>query len=418
MNLNSKTSNILSKLGAYAAAIPRTGRIFGVATLCALLAAGSVSYFHRQQRRSLSSAGMLSALWNEYKLEMLDPVTKRTLDKQQANITTSEGQSYTMLRAVWQNDQPTFDVSWKWTQDNLKRPTDSLPAWLWGERADGTYGILTDRNGQNTASDADTDLALSLVYAGNRWHNPAYTDTATTMIADIWKQDVVIIQGKPVLTADNQEQTNPTQVIVNPSYFAPYAYTVFAKLDPNHDWLGLRGNMYALLDQASALALNAPRSANIPPDWISVNRQNGAITPDLSSGQTTHYSYDAMRVPFRLALDYQWNGAPEAKSLLSHYGFFAQQWNSTGKILAAYDHQGMPVRPEQESPAIYGATLGYFVVENPHVATQIYEAKLRPLYDATTGTWAKSTGYYDSNWAWFGMALYLGQLPNLALLPN
>ena len=389
----------------------------GSLILSALTIVGSVGYLNSRKRSIpivFSAKSMLAELWNTYKRNTLEPGSFRTLDKQKDNITTSEGESYTMLRAVWEDDKPTFDISLKWTRDNLKRPSDSLPSWLYGERPDGTYGILTNRNGQNTASDADTDMALSLIFAGSRWNDSAYLDTANFMVRDIWRQDVVIVAGKPVMTGNNQEQFNPKQVIVNPSYFAPYAYSIFARIDPTHDWLGLRTNMYSIVDQASAQPLDAARSANIPPDWIALNRSTGVIMALGSADQTTHFSYDAMRLPFRLALDYEWNKAPEAKLLLAHFGFLDQQWKVGGKILTAYDHLGAPVAPLQEAPAIYGGTLGYFISADPAAADQIYIFKLRSLYDPNKQSWTTTLGYYDDNWAWFGMALYLHQLPNLA----
>jgi endo-1,4-beta-D-glucanase Y len=355
---------------------------------------------------------MLASLWNEYKQQDLDPVSHRTIDAQRGNITTSEGESYTMLRAVWENDRTTFDQSWEWSKDNLKRPTDSLPAWLWGKEPNGTYGILTEQNGQNTASDADTDMALSLIMAGDRWHDPTYTIAGIQMIDDIWNQDVATVQGQPVLTADNLEKDDPTQVVVDPSYFAPYAYTIFAGLDPTHDWTGLETNMFSLVDQISSQPLDQSRSANIPPDWVIINRQTGSFSPPTGTDQTTDYSFDAMRLPFRLALDYEWFGNPEAKDLLSHYGFLSGQWQVTGKLVESYSHLGQALT-QTEAPSIYGGSLGYFLIEHPAEATAIYQQKLLPLYDSTTGMWKQNQDYYDANWAWFGMALYTGQLPNL-----
>jgi len=59
-----------------------------------------------------SNQAMLEALWENYKEEYIEDSSFRTLDKQRDNITTSEGQSYAMLRAVWQDDKQTFDKSW------------------------------------------------------------------------------------------------------------------------------------------------------------------------------------------------------------------------------------------------------------------------------------------------------------------
>lgn len=356
---------------------------------------------------------MVHNLWLATKQSEIDPYSGRTLDRQRNSITTSEGQAYTMLQAVWQNDQPTFNTSWHWSVDNLKRPTDSLPAWLWGERSDGTYGILTDQGGTNTASDADTDMALSLVFASDRWNQSTYGPAAKKMIADIWARDVVTITGQPVLTADNQEMLDPNQVLVNPSYFAPYAYVIFAKLDPAHNWLGLRSNMYRIISQASLSPLDQPTSDGLPPDWIVINRKSGAIRPSTTTGQTSQYSYDAMRLPFRLSLDYLWNNNSSARSLLKQYGYLATLWQTSGKIVSAYSHQGTALN-QVESPSVYAGSIGYFLVVNPSLGEQIYQNKLLPEYNSTTKSWQTALGYYDQNWIWFALALYNHQLPDLS----
>jgi hypothetical protein len=105
-------------------------------------------FLTRSAPLTFSPLEILGGTWYTYKLEGLEPGTGRTIDRSRGNITTSEGESYTMLRAVWMDDKPTFDTSWQWTKDNLHRPHDQLFAWLFGERPDGTYGVLTARAGR------------------------------------------------------------------------------------------------------------------------------------------------------------------------------------------------------------------------------------------------------------------------------
>src|SRR5579884_557263 len=116
---------------------------------------------YSQVTRTFSSYTLLASSWDEYKQQFLNP-DGRIMDLQQNNITTSEGQSYALLRSVWSDDKPTFDLVWKFTQDNLKRPGDNLFAWQWGKRSDGSYGVMPD-GGINTASDADSDIAFALI---------------------------------------------------------------------------------------------------------------------------------------------------------------------------------------------------------------------------------------------------------------
>ena len=63
---------------------------------------------------------VLTDMWGTYKQQFIQE-DGRTIDKGAGLITTSEGQSYTMLRSVWVDDRQTFDKAWKWTNVNLKK---------------------------------------------------------------------------------------------------------------------------------------------------------------------------------------------------------------------------------------------------------------------------------------------------------
>jgi hypothetical protein len=169
-----------------------------------------------------SKDAMLRELWRDYKENYVDP-NGRTLDRQRSNITTSEGQSYTMLRAVWINDKETFDKSYSWTKEYMQRD-DKLFSWLYGTETDGTTGILVSQGGENSAADADTDIALSLILAYARWGDKVYLEDARTIISAIWDKEVLVINGKPYLVANNLEKSsNKTDILLN----WPHTHTVF-----------------------------------------------------------------------------------------------------------------------------------------------------------------------------------------------
>ena len=65
---------------------------------------------------------------------------------------------------------------------------------------------MTAQGGENDASDADTDLAMSLVFAYARWQDPTYLGDARVIIHDLWAEDVVTINGTPYMSADNVEK--------------------------------------------------------------------------------------------------------------------------------------------------------------------------------------------------------------------
>ncbi len=396
--------------------VTRTKFIGYILILCALILAGTVMYRNSQRRHIplvFAPKSMLVALWRQYTEDYLEPDTYRTLDKQRSNITTSEGQSYTMMRAVWMDDHLVFDQTWQWTKDNLQIDDSHLFSWIFGQRRDGTYGILTEMNGQNTASDADTDIAMSLLFAYARWKDPKYIEQATDIIRNIWNEEVVIINGRPYMAANNVEKDYDDDVLINPSYFAPYAYRIFAEIDPGNNWEGVIDTSYEILEASMNSRLDREASVGLPPNWMAIDRATGAIKPPpQSTGLDTNYSYDALRTSWRIALDWQWYAEPRAKKILSGMNFLSDEWGKNEAIYAEYSHDGK-VLVNKEIPAMYGGSLGSVMVVNSVYAKDIYERKLQSLYNPDAEDWKIDIGYYDNNLAWFGMALYNNELPNL-----
>lgn len=395
-------------------------KILGILLLAASLGIfGIVTYENSlvsQSELVFAPRTMLAGLWHSYKAHFVND-EGRTIDPHRDFITTSEGQSYTLLRAVWMDDKATFDRAWQWTRENLQRPDDHLFAWLFGERPDGTFGIREDVGGMNTASDADTDIALALVFAYSRWGDASYLNAGRDIVRDIWDLEVVMAGGEPILAANNLEGASPGMILVNPSYFAPYAYRIFSKLDPERPWEALIDSSYRIIEESASAALDTRSSATLPPDWVFVDRTTGAVNPANISNLASNYGYEAARLPWRLALDWQWNKDPRARETLAMFDFLRAQWESGRRLYAIYSHDGR-VLGDYEAPVMYGGSLGYFIVAAPEAAKEIYEYKLEALYSSQSFDWKQPLGYYDTNWAWFGLALYNETLENLSPFPG
>ncbi len=392
-------------------------RLLGyILLLCAAVLIGVAIYRNSTKSEvplTFAPNQVLDATWVAYKKTFIEAGTFRTLDKQRGDITTSEGQSYTMLRAVWMGDKDTFDGAWKWTGSYLHRNDDHLFSWLWGQRPGGAYGVITEQSGQNTASDADENIALALIFAYARWQDPAYLASARDIVGDIWDKEVIVIGGVPYLTADNLEKTSASQTaVLNPSYMEPAAYKIFAAIDPTHPWNKLADSSYIVLQKSMNAELGSGASAGLPPNWVGIDKTSGSLVP-LPGTNDTNYSYDAMRVPWNIALDWQWFGDKRAQTLLSKMSFLGAQWDKNHALASVYNHAGGTVTPE-ESPAIYGGDLGYFLVAQPVKAKDVYEQKLLFLYNPGLNDWKQQLSYYDANWVWFGIGLYNNLLPNLA----
>lgn len=396
--------------------------IIVAATLGGVLALGRTIAASDAVPYVFSPTTMLDVLWTRYKESYVSEDGRTTDWEQRGGVTTSEAQSYTMLRAVWVDDKETFDAAWQWTQEHLQvRPNDHLFAWLYGARNDGTEGILVSEGGMNTASDADTDIALALVYAGSRWGDEKYFIEAYQIIDDIWEHEVVIVAGKPYLAAHTVAPTpNVRHVILNPSYFAPYAYRAFAPVDPRHQWMGLVDTSYEVLQESSTMTLAGEEGAGLPPNWIFLDLRTAELSavetvlPNEPEGRSA-YGYDAMRIPWRLTLDARWHNEERARSVMRQMRPLSEYWGIHGWIPAVFTHDGEAFE-RKEVPAAYGGAIGYFLIVQPSLAEAVFENKLRSLYAPEFGAWRDHLGYFGENWAWFGMALYYDAVPNLARL--
>jgi len=388
-----------------------TIRIIGYVLIgAALMIVVGVLYWNstlRDKSLIFSPTQMLGATWRAYQSEYLEPDTLRTLDKQRDNITTSEGQSYTMLRAVWMGDKDIFDTSWQWTKDNLGRDDDHLFAWLFGKRADGSYGIISEEGG-------DQDIALALVFAYARWQDITYLHEARGIIQDLWDKEVLMIQDTPYLVANNYEKMSESEwAIINPSYLHPAAYKIFSLIDSTHPWNQLADSSYLLLERVLDDPLDKKESAGLPPDWIRIHKTTGSLAAPEEASLTTNFGYDALRTPLRIGLDWQWFGDTRAQKLLKKMHFLSEEWRTAQRLYAVYAHDGTP-QESQETPAMYGGTIGYFMAADVPAAAEIYRGKLEFLFDSGESGWKETLSYYDDNIAWFGIGLYNNLLPNLA----
>lgn len=221
-------------------------------------------------------------------------------------ITTSEGQSYAMLRAVWANDPATFEAVWAWTRNNLRVRGDHLFAWKWKDR-------VLDRN---SATDADTDIALALILASRRFENPDHLEEARAILEDIWTREVLHTGDLDLVTAGNWavHEQDPT---IHVAYLAPYAYQVFAGVDATHPWQSLVKSSYALLAW-----LYDDEGVRVPPEIVYVDRRTGKFLLQRPGSKISDYGYDSVPLLWRIAVDETWFGRREGRLRRKMISFF------------------------------------------------------------------------------------------------
>lgn len=351
---------------------------------------------------------VLERTWATYKERFIRD--GRVLDPGRGDDTTSEGQSYALLRAVYVDDREAFDAVWSWTRDNLQQPDGTL-AWLYGVRDGGEPRVL-DAGG---ATDADQDTALALLLASRRWSELAYADDARAILAGIWERQTAVAGGSRVLVAGDWARGDDGEtIVINPSYFAPYAYRIFAEADPGRPWMELVDSSYALLGRIAANeALGGGRG--LLPTWVAIDAATGVLS--LAEGQdgAGEFGYDGLRAPWRLTLDWLWNQDERALAAMRGFSFLRETLEREGALDAVYTLDGTP-QAGHESLAMYaGITPALLFSGGETIAFQTFEQKLAGAYvdDGRAAYWGDPNNYYDQNWAWLSTALIDGAMGNL-----
>ncbi|MHA7228575.1 cellulose synthase complex periplasmic endoglucanase BcsZ [Vibrio campbellii] len=197
-------------------------------------------------------------------------------------ITTSEGQSYALFFALVANDRKAFAEVLKWTQIHLAGGdlTARLPAWLWGRKANGSFGVLDT----NAASDSDLWIAYALVEAGRLWDNYYYQSLGHLLASRILREETVTIDGLgTVLLPAPTGFEFGDRYRVNPSYVPLQLIARMEALYPQYSWDG----MY----KASAQMLTQTMPKGFSPDWATLSQ--GQYSADSVTGPIG--SYNAIR---------------------------------------------------------------------------------------------------------------------------
>jgi len=314
----------------------------------------------------------------------------RIMDPVKDNITTSEGQSYMLLSSCLSNDKETFDLVYDWTKNNLQRG-DDLFSWLWGKTRDGEYRILDD----NTASDADVDIAFALILAYEKWGDIVYLDAAKQIMSAIWDCETKYVGKYLVLMPGVKQTVDENKIEINPSYFSPYAFKTFFKYDKGHNWNDVVDSSYYYLQEVTKKT-----ETGLPPNWFLV--KDDQIV--LEDSPRSDFSYDAIRVFARVYLDFVMTNDHRAVPVLEKSKFFIDEWKKSKTIYVNYQANGQ-LRDKDEFVGSIAILVPVINLYDEKVAMEIYKEKLGPLF-RDKGYWAGKKDYYSRNLLWFGCYLY------------
>ncbi len=312
------------------------------------------------------------------------------------NSTVSEGIGYGMLIAVYMNDQSLFDNLWKYEQHWV----DASGLMNWYISADGTS---LGPNGSGAATDADEDIAFALVMADRQWGgrgslSEPYHQAAIEQIQDIWKAEIQ--DGK--LPKPGEWGGWST---VNISYFAPAYYRVFETLDPGDAWENVVTTVYDTIGYAVNSA-NGNQSNGLVPAWCDDSQGSPCKPVDEHIANDLGYQYDACRTPFRIGLDWCWNGEPRAQQYVALTSSFFSAIGAAS-IADGYgiDGSAAPQHPGGHSAAFVGpAAVGA-------MSSPAYGKLLNDGYaGVATRTYLVGGTYYEDSWTAMSLLMMTGNL--------
>ena len=221
--------------------------------------------------------------------------------------TVSEGIGYGMLLAYFNGDIDSFNRMWNYTRafrayNNLK-----LMPWI-------TKSFTWDRVDNSSATDADLDIATSLILMYYKTGVAAYLQDALTFVNAIW--DLEVNPATLLIYSGDDDRWKIANAAYNLSYFSPVAIRLFATVDPSHNWMGVLDAMYAYMQLVQSMG------TGVFPDWSDAT--GNAINPDNGSADKTYWTFnkESVRIPWRIAWDYYWYQDARALSVLSKLNQF------------------------------------------------------------------------------------------------
>jgi len=233
--------------------------------------------------------------------------------KKDAGSVVSEGIAYGMLLSAAADDRPLFDGLWKYYTDHL----DPNGLMNWSTAVCDAAG----NNNANAATDAELDAAMALIQAEARWPGSDYLAQAEALAQKIVTFETEVCDGRAILRPGDEfggcsDTSSPR---INPSYFSPAYYRVFARLfsAQAERWNALVEGTYELYPLYQA------RMSGLVPDWSQI---------DGSDWYGAGYSYDACRTPWRVMVDYAWHGDTRSQTFLEN----VNTWVSTNGLVGTH----------------------------------------------------------------------------------
>ncbi len=246
--------------------------------------------------------------------------------------TKSEGMGYGMLLSAYFGEQGVFDSLFAFYKSKRTVQAYNLMAWQ------VTCGGITD---PGSATDGDLDVAFALLVAYDQWGGDYLTEADS--ILTILKDHYFVTCGVDIYTMKPGGQFGGCGQM-DISYYTPAYFWLFGEAAADAFWYDVADDAYTILDNGAHATTGLVR------DWQS---WDGSAVP----GWDSTYHYDACRVPWRMCMDYIWNGDGMAEYWCVKISDFAYAIGAAN-IRDGYELDGTQVGSYNNSAFVGGFAVG------------------------------------------------------------
>ena len=303
-------------------------------------------------------------------------------------ISVSEGHGYGMIITVLMagydpkaHDQ--FDGLFRFYKSHPSKNNARLMSWSQDRK---------DNKRHDSASDGDLDIAYALLLADRQWGSKGgvdYLAEAKQTIDAILQSDVNRELGS-VKLGDSITRDDSSYCDTRSSDLMPNHFRAFTRATEHNEWNGILDKSYAIM--TAMQAAHSPETGLISDFVCHVQKAPIPAKPKyLESKQDGAYSYNACRLPFRVAVDFLISGEPRSREVVGKINRWARQktGGDPSKIAAGYTLSGREI--DKDNQMCFVAPLAVSAMVDAD--NQVW---LDSLATFVVNSSKEDTGYYDS----------------------
>ena len=300
--------------------------------------------------------------------------------------TLSEAQGYGMLITVMAvkqglGSQKSFDQLTRYYLAHQISKDNSLMSWRQNQK-DGK--MISTKVEQTSATDGDLDIAYALILADEKWGSKGdlkYNQLANQLLAAIKKYEINPTTNLP--RVGDWATASKSANLVRTSDLMTAYYRKFASYTKDGSWTKV-----AQSSQSALKKLSDQHKTGLMADFVTIKGKElklGSVKANqVASQYDAQYGFNACRIPWRVAYDYQLSHSQTSKGIAQKMcDFFA----SKKKITAVYTLDGKAV--EDYTNIAFTAPVAY-------AAQVLSDQKLKHNYTKDLTAEIPTNNYYPA----------------------